>query len=318
LIWDVTGLAGWLSAAPLSGMGQGTVTLNYEENTDPDSRSDDLSVSGSGATDVFSITQVGANAPLVASASSDKSVYTLGQTIQLYGSATGGTGNYSYEWTGTGGFTSTLQNPIVTPSSEGSYTYTLIVNDGSNTDTDNVVVGVWEVSFYLEATPMNGTTDDEYFFHSEVIQNANDPRTVDYHSIEFGDGEMFEGAGNIVETSHLYLLAGTYDIEQSYVLSDGSSDSKTNLNFIGVITDVTETEIDKIKIFPNPTSGNLFIDTQERLERVSIINISGREVFQQENLGEMTQVSLSSLPSGLYFVRIYADGVFTTQKVVKR
>jgi|GEM_PF-5472941 len=317
LIWDVTGLASWLSAAPLSGMGPGTVTLNYAANPNQTSRSDDFSVSGSGETDVFQITQVGTNASLEAYANSDKGVYSLGQTVQLWGSATGGTGSYSYEWTGTGGFTSQLQNPTVTPSSEGSYTYTLIVNDGSNTATDNVVVGVWEVSFYLEATPMNGTTDDEFLFHSEIIQNANDPRTVDYHSIDFGDGNLFEGSGNIIEVVHTYLLAGTYDIEQSYILSDGSSDSKTSLNFIGVITDVIETELDKIKVYPNPTNGIINI-TGTSLETVSIVDITGREVFHQENLGENARIDLSTFPSGFYFVRLLVDGVFITSKVMKR
>jgi hypothetical protein len=320
LAWNVTGLATWLSAAPLSGMGPGSVTLNYTANSNTTSRSDDFSVSGSGASATFTITQVGQGAPLEASASSDKPVYTLGQTIHLFGSATGGTGNYTYSWTGTGGFTSTLQNPTVTPTAEGSYTYTVIVNDGSNTATDNVTVGVWDVSFYLEATPMNGTTDDEYFFHSEVIQNSNDPRTVDYHSIEFGDGNLFEGSGSIIETSHQYLLAGIYDVEQAYALSDGSTGSKTNPNFINVIVGIDTPTKNDFKIYPNPTSGVINITGKPLFERVGVIDMTGREVIREESLGEMTQINLnlSSFHSGVYFVRIYVDGVFTTQKVVKR
>ncbi|OFZ10251.1 MAG: hypothetical protein A2338_02210 [Bacteroidetes bacterium RIFOXYB12_FULL_41_6] len=317
LIWDVTGLASWLSAAPLSGMGPGTVTLNYEANTDPTSRSDDFSVSGSGATDVFSITQVGQGAPLQVTTSASATVVTLGASSQLFASPAGGTGNYTFLWTGPGGFSSTEQNPVVTPPLEGENLYHVEVSDGETSAGSDEIIEAYEVSFYLEATPMNGTTDDEFLFHSEIIQNPNDPRTVDYHSIEFGDGDMFEGSGSIVETSHQYLLAGIYDVEQSYVLSDGSTDSKTNLNFIGVITDVRETEPDNFKIYPNPTSGSVFINAGKSVERLSVINMTGSEVIHQENLGENARIDLSTLPSGLYFVRIYVDGVFTTQKVVK-
>jgi len=316
LIWGVTGLAGWLSAAPLSGMGQGTVTLNYEANTDPTSRSDDFSVSGSGATDVFSITQVGANAPLEASALSDKPVYTTGQPAHLFGSATGGTGSYSYEWTGTGGFSSTEQNPIVVLGNEGHYTFTLIVNDGENTVTDDVEVDAFDVWFTLEVEPLGGTTDDIIHHRMEIHQRDNDPRTVTYNS---GSSDFYteEGSGNVLEWDYQYPV-GVYDVEGYYELSDGSSADTTWVGIIDIILGQEEISSQNINIYPNPTSGNLFISTGKTIEKLSVINGFGSEVFHQENLGEMTQVSLSSFPSGLYFVRIYVDAVFTTQKVVKR
>lgn len=319
-VFDITGLGSWVSASPLSGIGPATITLTYDENTDPNSRFDDISVSTNTAMDVFTLTQVGAGAPLEAYASASVEVITAGNSFQLFGSATGGTGSYSYEWTGPEGFTSTEQNPMVTPSLDGPHTYTLIVNDGSNTDTDAVEVDVFDVGFFLEVNPLSGTTDDTYSFYSEIEQDGDDNRTVTYHAIDFGDGQVFESSGNIVEVDHVYDEPGTYDIEQSYVLSDGSTGSHTSLGIIDVTVGVYTNEFsqDNIKIYPNPTSGNLFINAGKSVERLSIINGFGSEVIHLENLGEMTQVGLSSLPSGLYFVRILSDGVLTTHKVVKR
>jgi hypothetical protein len=298
-------------------MGPGVVTLDYLANPNTTSRSDDFPVSGSAASATFQITQVGTNAPLEAFASSDKPVYTLGQTIQLWGSATGGTGNYSYSWTGTGGFTSNLQNPVVTPSSEGWYTYTLIANDGSNTATDAVTVGVWNVTITLWSDEQVASVGQPIEFLVTINLNANDPRTISEIFVEMGDGNQRVGTVNPYGFSYAYQAVDWYDIEITATLSDGSIVNETFVGFIDIIVGIDEQPTPNFKIYPNPTSGIINI-TGKSLETVSIVDITGREVFHLENLREMTQVDLSALPNGLYFVRIYLDGVFTAHKVVKR
>ena len=306
------------SASPDTFTGTTTVTINYDENTSPDSRVDILTFSGSGVSADFTLTQLGIGAPLQVTTSALASVVTLGASTQLFTNPSGGTGNYTFLWTGPGDFSSTEQNPMVTPPAEGENLYHVAVSDGDTSVGADEIIQAYEVSFYLEATPMNGTTDDEYFFHSEVIQNPNDPRTVDYHSIEFGDGYMFEGSGNIVETSHMYQKAGSYDIEQSYVLSDGSSDSKTSLSFVGVITDVHKVVKDEVQIYPNPTSGSVFINAGKSVERLSIVNMTGSEVIHLENLWENAQIDFSKLPNGLYFFILEIEGQRLTYKEIKQ
>lgn len=305
-------------ASPNTGTGSQTVIINYDENTSSDQRVDILTFSGSGVSADFTLTQLGVGAPLQVTTSALASVVTLGASTQLFANPSGGTGNYTFLWTGPGDFNSTEQNPMVIPPAEGENLYHVAVSDGDTSVGADEVIQAYEVSFYLEATPMNGTTDDEYFFHSEVIQNPNDPRTVDYHSIEFGDGDMFEGEGNIVETSHMYQEAGSYDIEQAYVLSDGSSDSKTSLSFVGVITDVRKNIKDEIQIYPNPTTGLVFINAGKSVERLSVVNITGSEVAHMENLGENALIDLSSLPNGLYFFILEIEGQRMTYKEIKQ
>jgi len=306
------------SASPDTFTGSTTVTINYDENTSPDSRVDILTFSGSGVSADFTLTQLGVGAPLQVTTSALASVVTLGASTQLFANPSGGTGNYTFLWTGPGDFNSTEQNPMVTPPMEGENLYHVAVNDEDTSVGADEIIQAYEVSFYLEATPMNGTTDDEYFFHSEVIQNPNDPRTVDYHSIEFGDGDMFEGEGNIVETSHMYQEAGSYDIEQAYVLSDGSSDSKTSLSFVGVITDVCKNIKDETQIYPNPTTGLVFINAGKSVERLSIVNMTGSEVIHLENLGENARIDLAKFPNGLYFFILEIDGQRLTYKEIKQ
>lgn len=317
LSWSVP--AGTFSSAvPSSGTGSMSVDINYDENTSEDQRVDVLTFSGSGVSAEFTLTQVGAGAPLEASASSDKPVYTLGQTAQLFGSATGGTGSYSYEWTGTGGFTSTEQNPTFELLSEGHYVFTLIVNDGENTVTSDVEVEVFEEGTVTLASNIQVASVEELIeFFITVNLASGDPRTIEDIIAEMGDGAEFEGDDSPFEFEHSYQAVGNYDIEITVVLSDGSVINETFLSFIDIVVGINDVDETDINIYPNPTSGQLFIDTGKSVEKLSVINISGCEVFLMENLGAKTQIDLSSLPSGLYFVRIYSDGVITTHKVVK-
>ncbi|MDF2438767.1 MAG: hypothetical protein K0Q95_3143 [Bacteroidota bacterium] len=80
----------------------------------------------------FNITQ-----PPIANAGSDAAICT-GQSTTLSGSATLGTPGYTYSWSSAAGFVSSLQNPMVTPSS--TTTYTLTVTDATGCSSTDVVV----------------------------------------------------------------------------------------------------------------------------------------------------------------------------------
>lgn len=63
-----------------------------------------------------------------------------GDTTQLFATASGGAGSYNYSWTSyPAGFTSSVQNPIVTPVNDTT-TYTVAVLDGDNNTTSGSVV----------------------------------------------------------------------------------------------------------------------------------------------------------------------------------
>jgi len=84
----------------------------------------------------------------------------LGETVQLFANATGGTGSYTYSWTSDPvGFTSTEENPIVSPSE--TTTYLLEVSDGITTETGLVIVTVHplpEVYAGADQTILYGTS----------------------------------------------------------------------------------------------------------------------------------------------------------------
>jgi hypothetical protein len=77
---------------------------------------------------------------LTVNAIADPSAVCAGATTQLHAIGSGGAGNYSYEWSGPGGFSSNLPDPVVLPVATSVYSVT--VSDGYNTADGGVTVQV--------------------------------------------------------------------------------------------------------------------------------------------------------------------------------
>lgn len=79
--------------------------------------------------------------PLGVEISSSENVICSGTQVQLNAIPSGGSGIYTYQWSSSGdGFTSDIPNPVIEP--VVSTTYTVTINDGMNTATDQVTITV--------------------------------------------------------------------------------------------------------------------------------------------------------------------------------
>lgn len=78
-------------------------------------------------------------------------------------------------------------------------------------------------------------------------------------------------------------------------------------------TGINDVNAADVKLFPNPTSGNLYVEV-EGLQKVEIIDAVGRVVLSQNN----GTVNMSALANGIYTVRVSANGTTSIKKVVKK
>ncbi len=122
-----------------------------------------------------------------------------GATTQLNAIGSGGAGNYSFEWTGPGGFYSTLPNPVVQP--QVTSTYDVSVNDGYNASSTQVTVTVIQPPVadagtntaipngtytFLNGSVPGGTSNYFYAWSpASMLVNANvqNPQTTNLASI---------------------------------------------------------------------------------------------------------------------------------------
>ena len=113
-----------------------------------------------------------------------------------------------------------------------------------------------------------------------------------------------------------YNTPGVYDVSLT-VTNEFGSDTKTKNNYITVlqITGVGENRVNLIKIFPNPANNVLNISSEEVIHSVSLIDIVGSKVFQQDNDVNTVRVNTSELKAGIYFVVIKTGSDIVTRKV---
>ena len=83
------------------------------------------------------------------------------------------------------------------------------------------------------------------------------------------------------------------------------------LESVGV-RDLANTDL---KVYPNPTNGEVQLPLLD-MERVEVYNATGQLVFKRSNV--TSTIDLAGQPSGLYLLKIYADGVVYSTKVVKQ
>ena len=74
-----------------------------------------------------------------------------------------------------------------------------------------------------------------------------------------------------------------------------------------------------IRIYPNPTTGELRVDCRDAINRVSsveIFDIYGRKVLEP-SLTVLQSYDLTVFPAGIYFVKITTDAGIITKKIIK-
>lgn len=96
-------------------------------------------------------------------------------------------------------------------------------------------------------------------------------------------------------------------------------DSEIDINFTSkecdyrIVTSINDLQADKFKLYPNPTSDNIQIKTDFRIDNIEIIDNSGHIIFQTKK----TDLNLTQLTSGVYFIRIYSDNQTIMKKIIK-
>jgi hypothetical protein len=115
--------------------------------------------------------------------------------------------------------------------------------------------------------------------------------------------------------------AGNYQV-RGYTIN-GCSSLSAALNIGGGVFDVVPKgyDIAETTLYPNPSTGKVFVDLGETLETVSIEVFDARgakvKTFNFENMTSSTvEIELSELPSAMYHVVISSDVQVTTKKIV--
>ncbi len=260
--------------------------------------------------------------PLTATASAAPAAICAGQSSQLNVVPSGGSGTYTYNWTSIpAGFTSSLPNPLVSPSV--STQYVAHVSDGTSLVDANASVTVT-----LPATAIAGNDTTCPFITAQVPLNGF---ATGYSSVQW----TTSGTGTFSAAS---ALAGDYfpsaaDKNNGVVTltlttsaqspcSVAATDSRI-VNFEGPagIESAQNSKMDFV-ISPNPTPGLFAIRASGLDEKnviVTVSDIRGKTVVQQVldvSGTQSVQFDLLGYARGLYLVSVKTTSSSVVHKLV--
>jgi hypothetical protein len=81
------------------------------------------------------------------------------------------------------------------------------------------------------------------------------------------------------------------------------------------------TSVDKVEtsnsliLFPNPANSQLYVQSDEIIREIRMIDIVGQVVFQETGGSRQHEISVSNLKPGFYLVQVVSSKGLTTQKV---
>jgi len=126
---------------------------------------------------------------------------------------------------------------------------------------------------------------------------------------------------NLVVGTYDYTVAKTGYKEETGNITIADGDAFLKVDLLN-ISGLGETSVKSVKLYPNPTSGNLSVILPENPGNevnIRITDLKGTVLFENKIAGSSNQIKLdlSAFDSGLYFVKLIGSGVENTIKVVK-
>jgi len=242
------------------------------------------------------------------------SVICLNEQTTLSPNAFGGGGTYTYEWQVDGSTFSTSENPVVSP--EENTTYTCIVDDGFKAVSNDVSVTV-------NPLPIVDLLPEGYDYYSQDTIKAcvRDSVILDAGNLENPANMNYLWSNSAtsrkvtVSTSGSWIDFQTYSVEVENPNTLCSETGKMTIFFdfnecqIGIEEITTLTE--NISMTPNPTEGILNLNIKDLQGKINILlsDITGKVVLskndiQLDNSEFNTKLNLSSVPSGVYILKL--------------
>ncbi|MDR6966960.1 hypothetical protein J2X31_000960 [Flavobacterium arsenatis] len=110
----------------------------------------------------------------------------------------------------------------------------------------------------------------------------------------------------------------TLTVTHKNSLISGSQNFSLILTGTGISLNRAESEFKALSIFPNPTNNilNFSIGNLAEINSISIIDVTGKVITPKFDLNAKT-IDVSSLQSGVYFVRFDSEGQSLTRKFIK-
>ena len=212
--------------------------------------------------------------------------------------------SYTYHWSLTGPATQTSTNQTFsyTPSQVGTYTLTLIADNGGSFDTTQQTITVFpQQSLSVNSSQASSATATDASINL-IVTNGTQPYV--YHWSNNATSEDLNNIG-----------VGTYSV----TVTDANGCTKTTSVIITAFSGISDLYFASIKIFPNPANNELEIDLGGiKLKSINLYDETGRKILASFTEKEYNiYFDLKNVSAGVYFLQGENEvGTFTRKIIV--
>lgn len=147
-----------------------------------------------------------------------------------------------------------------------------------------------------------------------VLWTWKDSSQKSVSSLPNGSEDFDSGSlkGTNTEFSYTFSKTGTTEYQND---SDPSMHGK-----VTVVSKLSTEDkfVKNLNFYPNPVKNDLSISSIFKVDYYQIYNVLGTLVSEGKGAGTLTQVDMSRLNSGLYFVKVISGSMQTTLKIAKK
>jgi len=198
--------------------------------------------------------------------------------------ALGGASPYSYSWTnGASNLCAGFYNVIITDINGCIASNSAIVNEPNP-----LLINIW-----IDGSNIIATSG---FISYQWYDNDNNPINGETDSI------------------FIPLSMGVY-----YVTVTDTNGCSSDSYYIEYTISTIEDYSSSINIFPNPTNGNITVNSEYGIKTIKLYNTIGNQLLSvnnNENKITETQLDLSTFAKGVYFITINIDNQIINQRII--
>ncbi len=178
-------------------------------------------------------------------------------------------------------------------------------------------------------TNINGFGINRDGYHQILSQNGTDLLYGTYYGLQGQDGTSM-----IIPRTTGYISLGHINnyLNPTDFITQGNplTTSENYSNYGGLIISLfnktplaTDTfQLENVKVYPNPTVNQLFIENSDGFstnDTIEIYNMLGQKIQQQNNLSEtILEINTENWSSGIYIVNVQSNGKVGSYKIVKK
>lgn len=259
--------------------------------------------------DSFQVTIIPAVSPTISAVDNINYIFVednqIIQTLQLNTEVQ--TGNYSYQWMESGNDIIGATNPTYTVNTVlgNSHSYAVrVTNLIMNCVTVSPIFQVFEFPVPAPIGDSNQTFTPGQTLADVVVFGQN---------IQWYNALNRNTASNPLPLSTVLVEGVTYYATQTINGYESASSFEITIQFLANDSFVFK----DLKFSPNPIVDVLYIQSKNRIANVTVYNITGQKVLQQNFDNLDVRLQLSQLKAGNYFIKLESDNKVQVIKVIK-